>query len=305
MNIALDATTRNWLVIGADGVIGSAVVRRLAQSGISPWVTTRRPDTLGSRRYFWELGRPLPMPEDLVSRHLIAVIAIGGKSVRECEENPDATHHRNVVEFGRLIAQLRSVAVRIVFFSTNLVFDPSILLPSETSPAQPRTQYGRQKVAVEQLLRQDGREPVACVLRLTKTLPARWPLLERWEDEFRRTGAIRPYSRMACAPLPAEFVAETVVRAALQPEVELLHVSPRDDVSYVDIAGRWACRLGGSAADVTPQAPEADGLTFDVAPIRTALDSSRLEQTLGLTVPASWDTLDAIMDEMRDRNPAN
>lgn len=296
--MAFDVTTHDWLVIGADGIIGSAVVQRLLRAGVYPWETTRRPGTLGPRRLEWELGRPLPLPDRLGKRPLVAIIAVGGTTVRECEENPEATFRRNVDETARLIDQLRGVEARTVYFSTNLVFDQSMLLPNEMASPHPRTHYGRQKLAVEQLLLQDRREPRGCVLRLTKTLPARWPLLDRWADELRRAGEIRPYARMACAPLSAEFVAEAAIRAALQPDLELLHVSPRDDVSYVEIAERWADRLGRSSCRIVSISPDHDGLCEDIAPARTALDTSLLEQTLGLTVPPSWETLDAIMETM-------
>lgn len=135
-------------IIGASGFIGRHLLRACRQA---------HPDCVGTT-----LSRSAPglIPFDLIApdisklhleetAHQAVVIAAAQPNVSACERNPRETGAVNVDGTLSLIQQLGRASLKVVFLSSDHVFDGASGGYDDTAALNPRTEYGRQKMMVE------------------------------------------------------------------------------------------------------------------------------------------------------------
>lgn len=133
------------LVIGGRGLIGSALVRALAERGHDYLYTTRQPLVPNllpdNRARYLDLAQPnVSLREYLFETDLVTVYLIAGiPGVFECERNPDAW--RINADSPRMLAyQAHARGWKVVFLSTGAL------------EIAPHTAYAHQKAAVENVV---------------------------------------------------------------------------------------------------------------------------------------------------------
>ena len=273
---------RRVLVVGADGSIGAAVATRLEAAGIVVVRTSRRgtagsePLDLTAAAATWRL------PPDLSAAVLCAAVT----STEACRNHPDEARRVNVeatVELGRRLAAAGS---RLVFLSTNMVFDGSVPHVAAAAARRPRTAYGRMKAEAEEALLAIA--TATTVGRLTKVVTGSLPILVGWRDALRRGEAIRPLSDLVMAPVSLNLAATVISAAARERLGAILQVSARADVSYADVARRLADRWGFPADRVAPATAAEAGVRLEHLPAHTTLDASIVRDRLGIESPDPW-----------------
>ncbi len=81
--------------------------------------------------------------------HRAVVIAAARPNIDDCERNPRETYAVNVHGTLELIRQLADAGLRVLFFSSDYVFDGKTGGYSDTAETSPITEYGRHKATVE------------------------------------------------------------------------------------------------------------------------------------------------------------
>ena len=144
------------LVVGADGQLGSDVVRLLSPT---VEVTARVMDELdvtdraGLRR------------EVEATRPDVVVNCAAYTAVDRAETEQDAAYRVNVLGAHNVAQAARRVGARVVYFSTDYVFDGAASEPyDEDAPTGPLSVYGRTKLLGEQATRESN--PDHLILRL-------------------------------------------------------------------------------------------------------------------------------------------
>lgn len=276
------------LVIGADGTIGSAVATRLEAAGVPVVRTSRRgmagtlPLDLAAMPGGWT------PPADLAA----AVICAAVTSTEVCRTRPDETRQVNVeapVDIGRRLA---ASGGRVVFLSTNMVFDGSVPFVPADAERCPRTAYGRMKAEAEAGLLAIG--DAATVVRLTKVVGCTLPVIEGWRSALARGEVVRPFSDLPIAPVSLDLATAVIAAAARAPLGPILQVSARADVTYADVASRLAARWGFSAALVQPWTVAESGVRLEHVPLHTTLDGSAVRDRLVLEPPDPWAAIDEV-----------
>ncbi len=98
-----------------------------------------------------------------------AVIAASVRYYEICERQPEFTRQRNVTGTLRLTEQLLEQGTKVVFLSTDAVFDGESGGYSEEDPVHPINEYGRQKAEVErELLKMAGRQ--CLIIRISRVI---------------------------------------------------------------------------------------------------------------------------------------
>jgi dTDP-4-dehydrorhamnose reductase len=279
----------NVLIVGADGMIGRALAEALTTDNRTIFETTRRPGAAGTRRILLDLASDpsdVPLPDPLSVAYLCAAVT----SVQDCERDPEGTARINVVHTLALARRLNQRGARLVFLSTNIVFDGLKGFARAEDAAAPRCVYGRQKLAVEQELLRLNR--ANSIVRLTKVLGPNPPLFLEWLRRLRSGQPVEPFRDKVMSPVPLSFVIEVLRRLGDGNQGGILQVSGSRDVAYADIALHLALRVGAPSSLVRP----VDGRTrladAALAPDHTTLDTGRLERDLGLRAPDVWQTID-------------
>lgn len=283
------AAADSWLVVGAEGQIGRALCHRLQADGQPVIGTSRREGTTASRLDFQEPSASWCLPERVAVCYLCAAVT----SVERCQNDPDGTRLVNVHRTLELALRLHEQGTHVVFLSTNQVFDGAEAFRSEVSPPSPRTEYGRQKAAVEQSLLELGN---ATVVRFTKVVGPQMPLIREWVESLVRREPITAFDDMVMSPVPLGFTVEVLARVGQSRAPGVFHVSGDVDVTYAAVARRVADRLGAPRDLVRVASFAARNLLPEMAPAHTTLDGRRVRRELGLQPPAVESTLDDLIE---------
>jgi dTDP-4-dehydrorhamnose reductase len=144
------------LVVGADGQLGSDVVRLLSPT---VEVTARVMDDL-------DVTDRAVLRQAVEASHPDVVINCAAwTAVDRAETEPDAAYRVNVLGARNVSQAARRVGARVVYFSTDYVFDGAATEPyDEDAPTGPLSVYGRTKLLGEQATREAN--PEHLILRL-------------------------------------------------------------------------------------------------------------------------------------------
>jgi dTDP-4-dehydrorhamnose reductase len=276
------------LVIGADGMIGARVATRLEAAGVRVVRTSRRGTSGAVPLDLAALPGDWSPPAGIGAAVLCAAVT----STEACRSRPAESRRVNVeapLEIGRRVA---AAGGRIVFLSTNLVFDGSVPFVKAGAERCPRSAYGRMKAeAEERLLALGG---AATVVRLTKVVGRTLPVIDAWRSALVRGEEVRPFSDLPMAPVPLDLAAGVIAAAAREPLGPILQVSARADVTYADVARRLAARWGFPADLVRPWTVAESAAGLEYVPLHTTLDGSPVRDRLGLEPPDPWAAIDEV-----------
>jgi dTDP-4-dehydrorhamnose reductase len=222
---------RSVLVVGSDGLIGSAVMEGLRARGAGVTGTTRRVDQEGTQ---WDLARE-GIPEALVDREFdLVVIAAGVTTLEACESDPQAARTVNVERPLEICRRWGRSGTRVVGLSTSLVFDGETQFPEPTDATRPVTEYGRQKESMEDSMLREGTNVV--ILRLTKVVSPDWSRLVEWRGRLSRGLTVPAFSDTGFSPVLLSDVVSSILTLSVCSGNDVVHLSARDEISYFDFA---------------------------------------------------------------------
>jgi dTDP-4-dehydrorhamnose reductase len=232
-------------IIGATGLIGSAVESELRSRGVHVVGTSRSPESdAQSRLEFADRDTWSALPADVSA----VLVCAGVSDVRECREHPASTSAVNVVaatDFARFAADRGAVPVVL---STSYVFDGSRPDFSPDDEVCPMSEYGRQKAEMEREV--TASVPGASIVRLTKVFGGTNRLLSGWRHELLEGRTVAAASDARVSPLTADFVANAFADMLLNPRAGVWHLSAIDDVTWFEIAEKLAARYGSGRGAV-------------------------------------------------------
>ena len=267
------------LIVGADGEIATALSASLRARD---WPVT---DT--SRR-----GTPGAVPLDLSADPAtwptlptvdVAVICAGFSNIAACMRDPAGSAEVNVTATAVLAERLAGQGTRVLFLSSNQVFDGATPRRSRDDATCPVSEYGRQKARTEQaVLDLEGQ---GTVLRLTKVLTPSLKLLRAWQAASVRGESVTPFPNFPLAPVPLSLVVETATAILRDGVSGLFQCSSADDVTYVALAQAMATRFGFDANLIRPTDAKAEALGFDRLPVFSSLEMGREAALFDIRAP--------------------
>lgn len=152
------------LVLGASGQVGAELLRAIAHSGARPVGTFCHHPAPGLRHADI---RSAEQVNALLQELRPAVVYLPGAetNVEFCELHPDETYQTNVLGVCNVARAVRPIGAKIVYFSSDYVFDGHHGPYREDDPANPLSHYGRQKLLAEHALATSGQDYL--ILRTT------------------------------------------------------------------------------------------------------------------------------------------
>lgn len=160
-----------FVVVGADSLVGGALLKSLDRRGHQAYGTTRRLASLGTQRLFFdfEAAQAFKVPPDAGYAYVVAAAT----NYDRCERDPKARVINEELT-PRAVAKLLSQGLFVTFISTNSVFGGDLPWPQEDSPHAPQIPYAAQKSRAEEAVRTAARnlraESRLNIVRLTKIL---------------------------------------------------------------------------------------------------------------------------------------
>lgn len=286
------------IVIGADGVVGSAIAEMLSQRGDEVWRTTRRSTLVSASRPYLDLAadncEDVTLPAADIAFFCAAVVTFS-----ECRLNPRLAHRVNVHNTKRLAQRLVSAGTRVVTLSSSAVFDFSIPKVPADHPRSPISKYGEISADAEIAILDLGHG--ASVLRLTKLFTPKLGTFVTWIDKLSRGETITAFSDIHIAPMTVDDIVAGVRAILGDPSGGIYQVSGATDVSYYDIALEFADRLGISRTLVVEGSAVAIGIPREEVPLYASLDTSRVTALTGWRPPSPQAVIDKVFRAALER----
>jgi dTDP-4-dehydrorhamnose reductase len=240
--------SRPSLVIGASGQVGEHCLAAL-QNAVGTYRRHARPGLI-----------PLDVTdrcqfEEVVERTRPGVIYFTAAvaNVDYCESHPDVAYETNVAAVAHAVESANRHRCKLVYFSSEYVFDGAAGPYLETAPTNPISVYGRQKLAAE--------EHIAAFA--DNWLVVRTAVVYSWESQgknfiYRLRSALcegKPIavpSDQISSPTYGPDLARAVIQLAEQDERGIYNVTGPRVASRVEFARAAARAFGLDATLITP-----------------------------------------------------
>jgi len=270
------------LLIGAAGLVGRHLRRALTG--------TRTISTFHSNGS--EPGLQLDITDhDAVRRTIreakpdVILLAAADAYVERCEREPDATRRVNV-DAPRVIAtESKAVGALLVVFSSEYVFDGTAGRYAEDDERRPISEYGRQKVELEDLALATGRGLVCRTSGVFGADPRRKNFVCQLVDRLRAGQPFDVASDQLITPTYAPALADAVVRLVQLGHHGVFHVAGPSILGRMDFARLIADAYTLPVELLRPRVTSELGLAAP-RPLRCGLEVDKVRRTLGIDLTA-------------------
>ena len=292
------------LLLGANGQVGTELRRSLAPLG--EVISATRSGQLDDRAcQRGDLADPssLAMLIDHVAPDLV-VNAAAHTAVDRAEQERDLAWRINAEAPGVLSDACARRGIRLVHYSTDYVFNGQGTRPyREDDPPAPLGVYGASKLAGEDAVRAGGARHL-----IFRTAWVYAPHSHNFLRTMLRVGAERDTLRVVAdqvgTPTPAALIADVTARA-------LRHSADTSGTWHLTAAGQtsWhgfadAIFAGALARGLLARAPRVEAITTAdyptpaARPAYSVLDTHKLRETFGISLPAWQDGLGGVLDQL-------
>lgn len=268
------------LVIGASGMVGGALVRALEANGWQVLGTTHsRP---GAGRLPLDIRQPAAVLACVrQSAPSVVFLAAAFANVDACEDDPERARSINVDGVGNVARAARDVGARLVFYSSDYVFDGRRGPYAEDDQPNPISVYGRTKLEGER----STAELVVNHLIIRTTGVYGWDrsstnfAMQVWQ-RLSAGDRMRVASDQVSTPTLVDNLAEVSVRLVESGVTGVVHVAGKDLLPRADFARRLAVAfaLDPVAIDAVPTAELGQRAG---RPLQGGLRTGRLGSLLG------------------------
>ncbi len=276
------------LVIGVSGQVGSAIKAVLEREGIETVGTHGRRPESGSRSLDVRDGRAVELCFNDVkpSVAFIAVNPPGG--VDHCERNPEECFATIVAGTRNIVASAAKHKTKLVYYSSDYVFDGASGPNSEEDPPRPLNVYGQAKVRAEEAVREDS--PEHLILRTTAVFSWKRPsanfAMQVWET-LQAGKPLRVPSDQWGNPTLAEYLAEATLRLVSAGEKGTFNVVGKDRIPRSELAALLAKAMGLDPRLIVLVATTTLGQAA-ARPLQGGLKTEKMRRVLG-TEPLALD----------------
>jgi dTDP-4-dehydrorhamnose reductase len=221
------------------------------------------------------------------------VLAAAYTDVDGCESHPDLGFAVNRDGAANVAAAAKQVGARLVFLSSDYVFDGKKTTPYETGDARnPQSVYGRTKTEAEIKLLE--LMPDCCIARTSWLFGVGGKC---FPDTILKLAASRPaldvVNDQRGSPTYATDLARTIVQLCRSDASGIVHVSNADDCTWFDFAEEIV-RSAGLATTVRPVSSQQMARPAP-RPAYSVLSPARL-QALGIKMPSWRDALSRYLE---------
>lgn len=213
-----------YLIIGGNSLVGSSIYKYFKNKNAKVKFTTRN-KKLNKNAIFFDLNHP----KKLNIKNSKVFFCAAQTSIPYCEENPQLSELVNVKNTVTSIKNLLKNNCKIVYFSSQAVFDGNKKNSIETDKLNPTCNYGKQKLLVEKELRKLKN---IIIIRPTKILSTNDGLLHNWKKLLIKNKKISVFDDLFISPISVDFVINFVVNIEKQ---GIYHLSGNSKISYFNL----------------------------------------------------------------------
>ncbi len=240
------------LVTGAGGLLGGRLASLMAARHEVTGLVRIKPGPTGLATRSMDLSDASATSKALRSIQPQVVIHCAALAdVETCEHDPPLARRENVTAAGNVARGCRDLGARLIFISTDLVFDGTTEFADEDRPPRPIMEYGRSKLRGEAAAIAEA--PSCVILRVALVQGCghgpRKTASESIAGRLRRWETVTLYDDEWRTPVDPESVAQAVeVVAQSGGRAGIYHLAGAERLSRFDFGQRVAATLGLNAA---------------------------------------------------------
>jgi dTDP-4-dehydrorhamnose reductase len=276
---------RTLLVTGGGGFLGANILRH-AESGYALHAIDQKPAALERENLTWhalDLQDRKALQDLLLDLKPDIVVHTAALSdIDYCEANPQKAEDVNVASTLHVAELCRRTGARLVFFSSDSVFDGRRGGYRETDAPEPLNQYARTKVKAEQGIVEILANHVIVRPSLIMGLPVLesgnsflWKLIQSLRSSTR---SAFPSAEIR-SPVDVITLSRATLEIALLRFTGILHIAGNDRLSRHDMARRIARALGYPVELIVDTEPQVENGRAR-RPADASLDNTRARDIL-------------------------
>ncbi|MBI2940973.1 MAG: SDR family oxidoreductase [Chloroflexi bacterium] len=232
------------VVIGASGQVGEHLVQAASAAGLDVLGTYSSHPVPGLRQLDIR-NRAETRSLLLASRPSVVYLPAARANVDYCELHPEEGYAVNVLGVRHVVQAANEIGAKLVFFSSDYIFDGRAGPYREGDPPNPICEYGRQKLMAEHCVALHARNYL--VVRTTVVYGRerqRKNFIYRLLETLRDGQVLRAPVDQVGSPTYAPNLAQTVVALALADAVGVFHVAGPERASRYEFACEAARAFG-------------------------------------------------------------
>ncbi len=286
------------LVIGASGLVGAyldAMLRASGQKVISTFFT--HPITSAIPLDVRQRDNVTTLVTETQPTHIFIPAAI--PNVDYCETHPKETYLTNVLGVKNVVMAAKHIGARVIYFSSDYIFDGEDGPYDETETANPVSEYGRQKLEAEHFIG----------IHAHNFLIIRTTIIYGWERQgknfvFRLIQSLQdgrlvkvPVDQVG-SPTYAGHLAKASIEMASRTDVNLLNIAGRDCISRYEFACH-AAKIFGLDEQLILPVTTAELRQPALRPLNAGLKVDKLASLSQIQIPDSAEGLTQMVNEQK------
>ena len=202
-----------------------------------------------------------------------------------CEEHANLAHEINVRVSAALARLTAQSGARMVYVSTDAVFDGTRSNYAESDRTGPLNVYARTKLDGESGVLRNNRDAVVVRVNLYGRSQRQKPSLAEWIMARLASGDVVPaFTDVIFCPIYAADLAQLLLEIVDRELVGLYHAAGSEAVSKFEFARRMAVAFGFDPKLIVPSCL-ADAKLNTLRPRNTSLNTEKLSTVLGRPMP--------------------
>lgn len=274
----------NILIIGATGYIGGMLYKKCKVQGYNV-VGTCYSKINGNDFISYEIGENIDKLELSMlekRQNKVAVICAGQSNISFCKSSRDEAYRINVVNTIKLIKQLKERKYKIIFCSTDNVYDGEKGYYTEQDKINPLNEYGKMKAEVEEYLLKEC--PDACILRLSKVVgvvESNKDMFCEWRDKALKGEAIYCIKDNIFSPVYIDDVVNCILKIIKRKLNGIYNVCGDNTYSRTELCDIFFEKIN-LKANVKEKRLEEFGFN-DYRPLNTSMCNKKIAKDAGLS----------------------
>ena len=244
-----------YLVIGGDGLIGKNLFEGLCSGGLITYKTSRR-NVRDKLTFPFDLNNPLTLFNDIKFNKKmqdsspVVFISASITGLANCENDPKETAKINVDSTVKIAEEFLKKGSFVIFLSSNAIFSYSKSPPDEKAEPFSTTEYGRQKISAEEILRKYVNEirpsGKLAIVRLTKVMSKSLPIISRWKKIIESNQLIEAFNNKYVSPISVNYCVSSLVKISELQKPGIYHLSGSENITYYELAKMLVKKWGTS-----------------------------------------------------------
>jgi len=283
------------LIIGANGFVG-AWVARFANDSFDVIQGSR--NASGANSVPIDITQSASVSDAFDSIKPDAVLLTAAVAdIDKCEREKDQINQINLQGPVHVATQCKRHGCRLIFCSTDAIFDGTLAAYKEDATPTPLNEYGKSKARAEKAIADIHSDIV--ILRFSLVLGRAFATgtnsyVDKLDAQLRAGQKVATPTYEYRNPIDVRRLARVMIEMADRPETGIFHVAASDKLARYDLARKLAVKLGHSPDLIVPQTEPIPGR----APrgLDDFLVCERLPAVTGFVVPTCDEVIESAID---------